>query len=1148
MEAIEAFSASASRQRIAAPAAAEASTSSSSAPAAAASSSTSRIRSVDNKTVQRICSDQVIVDLPSALKELLENALDAGATRLDIRLKEHGVELLEVADNGKGIAAADLDGVALRHTTSKLGDFDDLQRLASYGFRGEALNSLAALSSLSITTRTKDDAIGTSLAFDTEGAVTSRKRLAADVGTCVSIATLFAPFPVRRRELQRNGASEFRKLVSMLQAYALICAEVRINCTHTLAKGGKNVLLQTPGGTGGLRASIAAVFGAKLLAELTPISGKSDEDDRFEVNGYISRPRAGDGRRAGDRQYLYVNSRPVDFPKLSRLLNEAYRQATARAECFPVAFVDVRAPPDSYDINVTPDKRTVLFAEEGKLLGLVRTILEKLFATESCTLQMQQPMLTFAPAPVNAPSAEPAAPEPEAEPAAVADAKALAEEEKEEEEEEEEAIAPAAAAATEDEEEHDTEPEEDDEEEEVRSLGAAAANLPPPPPPAAEPAAPAALPAARAPAPAESSTAEFSFAAFAASAPVATSSGIKRDSAELSSTAPPPPSKRQLRSQAEEVVVELEEEEEAEAAEEAMEVDDTVEEEERPAAQPPSAEAEEEADDEAAEEETPSMKSLLALLKAAHEECNGPDGRGPIAELQLACATFAQQLGVLGHLPVQRDDATSITSLLAQLAQCAIKYLKGWYNHYGEEVVPLPISQIEVEATLAAAGLGWEEEALLDEESDVKEQSERLADAFAAMGATVTKAVEAKPKDKRRNQRRPAARDDEDDEDDDDYQEEEEEDDDEEEGDGEPSQRPSQNTSSQRSRASAKSSSGGKAALHPNQAHGFPEDLLVSFSLEAARRQLLGGSGPQQEQPAAALVGTEPLGRVPSSPSAGGVRTVPDAGSLDRATRIATSELEAELSRVLPKASFTEMEVLGQFNLGFMIARAQRLQGGGNDDVGASSSLDTGDLYIIDQHAADEKYRFETLRNATEIHTQRLIAPLPLHLTAADELLVIDHMHVFNANGFHITVEANAPPTQRLKLVALPFSKETVFGPSDVHELVTLLAEAPGSMCKLPKLRSMFAMRACRSAVMIGTALDQPKMTSLVRQLATLEQPWNCPHGRPTLRHLVDLKKLAATAAATEFERSRRRGGDGDEPRSPNKLSPLALPNPYGPK
>ena len=153
-----------------------------------------------------------------------------------------------------------------------------------------------------------------------------------------------------------------------------------------------------------------------------------------------------------------------------------------------------------------------------------------------------------------------------------------------------------------------------------------------------------------------------------------------------------------------------------------------------------------------------------------------------------------------------------------------------------------------------------------------------------------------------------------------------------------------------------------------------------------------------------------------------------------------------------------------------------------------------------------------------QARTDRLVDEFML---AADELLVIDHMHVFNANGFHMSVDAAAPPTQRLHLVALPFSKETVFGPADVHELVTLLSEAPGGHCTLPKLRAMFARRACRSSVMIGTALDEPKMTSLVRKLASLDQPWNCPHGRPTLRHLVDLEQLANTAAATEFEQSR---------------------------
>jgi len=278
---------------------------------------------------------------------------------------------------------------------------------------------------------------------------------------------------------------------------------------------------------------------------------------------------------------------------------------------------------------------------------------------------------------------------------------------------------------------------------------------------------------------------------------------------------------------------------------------------------------------------------------------------------------------------------------------------------------------------------------------------------------------------------------------------------------------------------------------------------------------------------------TNPGGSV-TNPGGGSVtNSVPDAGSLERAVRCGSQEVERELSRVLPKADFLKMEVLGQFNLGFMIARSNRAAQAPGPTDGSSASaaatacgdathyLLTDDLFIIDQHAADEKFRFETLQAGTEIHSQRLIAPLPLHLSAADELIVIDHMHVFNANGFQIAVDASAPPMQRLRLESLPFSKHTVFGPSDVHELVTLLAEAPAAHIRLPKLRSMFAMRACRSAVMIGMPLDHAKMRSLVRQLASLDQPWNCPHGRPTLRHLVDLAQLASTAAAVEFEGTR---------------------------
>eukprot|EP00967_Tisochrysis_lutea_P139406 scaffold253263_cov30-Tisochrysis_lutea.AAC.4 len=133
-------------------------------------------------------------------------------------------------------------------------------------------------------------------------------------------------------------------------------------------------------------------------------------------------------------------------------------------------------------------------------------------------------------------------------------------------------------------------------------------------------------------------------------------------------------------------------------------------------------------------------------------------------------------------------------------------------------------------------------------------------------------------------------------------------------------------------------------------------------------------------------------------------------------------------------------------------------------------------------------------------------------------LQVIDHLHVFKSNGFEVQVLADAPPTQRLRLLTLPFSKHTIFGVRDVHELVALLTEAPGAMVRLPKLRDMFASRACRSAVMIGTALDAHKMRTIVAQLSELDQPWNCPHGRPTLRHLIDLSTLTTTRAAQLFK------------------------------
>lgn len=430
-----------------------------------------------------------------------------------------------------------------------------------------------------------------------------------------------------------------------------------------------------------------------------------------------------------------------------------------------------------------------------------------------------------------------------------------------------------------------------------------------------------------------------------------------------------------------------------------------------------------------------SVASLFALLKSLRRDCEA-EGMPVEAELQLACRTFAQQIGVL------REDRDSF-AMLGQLTTCATRYVKGWLAHH---TAPAALPEVKIQATLAAT-CGWD---WLEEHFDSDNPSTAsVAEAFAQLGDALG---------------------------------------------GEQPERKVLSAQSKGLRATS-------TADYAVEGEGgalckVADDLVIHFSLAQVEEELEGACEQHVlgSDTATATVEGKSLG-----PSQTSGHCVPEAGNLEAASRVSTTEVEDELRRVLPKAQFRCMEVLGQFNLGFIIARTGE------------------DLFIVDQHAADEKFQFETLQNRTKIHTQRLIAPLALRLTAADELVIMEHLHVFRKNGFEIEVDVDALPTQRLRLVALPFSKDTVFGPSDISELVMLLSEAPGQSCRLPKLRSMFAMRACRSAIMIGTALEPSKMRQLVLQLAQLDQPWNCPHGRPTIRHLCDMEALSQTGAARAF-------------------------------
>lgn len=241
-----------------------------------------------------------------------------------------------------------------------------------------------------------------------------------------------------------------------------------------------------------------------------------------------------------------------------------------------------------------------------------------------------------------------------------------------------------------------------------------------------------------------------------------------------------------------------------------------------------------------------------------------------------------------------------------------------------------------------------------------------------------------------------------------------------------------------------------------------------------------------------------------------------------------TEETSAEesLSLTVSKTDFAEMYIIGQFNLGFILAVRSL-------SPSFSPSSPKSDLFIIDQHASDEKYNFERLQANTIVQNQRLVHPHKLDLTAIEEEIVLENNETLLKNGFQVDIDLSGDEEvgRRCKLVSLPMSREITFDVTDLEELIALLAETHSSTSsenapRPSKVRRMFAMRACRSSVMIGKTLTLKQMSALVRKMGEIDKPWNCPHGRPTMRHVCGLQewegwKEGGGLAGMEEERER---------------------------
>jgi DNA mismatch repair protein PMS2 len=224
------------------------------------------IKAIEQTSVHQIQSGQVIVDLNSVVKELVENSLDAGSTSIEVRFRNHGLDAIEVIDNGTGVAPEDFESIgefrhldsmgsgrmlmidfaALKHHTSKLSNYSDLDSLDTFGFRGEALSSLCALSQMHIiTAREVDKPRGSRLEFEISGKLKTTSTVAAQRGTKVVVENIFHNLPVRKKELEKNIKREYGKVLTLLQAYACISSGVRFSVSNQMPKGYMHIMLFT---------------------------------------------------------------------------------------------------------------------------------------------------------------------------------------------------------------------------------------------------------------------------------------------------------------------------------------------------------------------------------------------------------------------------------------------------------------------------------------------------------------------------------------------------------------------------------------------------------------------------------------------------------------------------------------------------------------------------------------------------------------------------------------------------------------------------------------------------------------------------------------------------------------------------------------
>ena len=324
---------------------------------------------LDDLTINQIAAGEVIERPASAIKEMVENSIDAGANNITVEIKNGGISYIKVTDNGKGIAQDDLEIAFERHATSKIRSADDLDTVTSMGFRGEALASIAAIATVELVSKTKEQDVGYKVVVEA-GEILNKEETACPTGTSITVRNLFFNTPVRYKFLKKDY-TESGYVEDVITRIALVNPNIAIK----LINSGKTVI-QT-NGNGDMKSVIYSIYGKDIANGIMEVSYKYED---INITGVIGKPEIARSNRSN--QLFFVNKRYIKDKALTAATEQAYKGLIPIGK-FGFVVLNIDMNPAKVDVNVHPAKLEVRFEEESKIFqAIYHSIKDSLLKTE----------------------------------------------------------------------------------------------------------------------------------------------------------------------------------------------------------------------------------------------------------------------------------------------------------------------------------------------------------------------------------------------------------------------------------------------------------------------------------------------------------------------------------------------------------------------------------------------------------------------------------------------------------------------------------------------------------------------------------------------------------------------------------------------